>query len=171
MYLLQKYSLTFSVISANTPTSYIVGLAYYQLGDKYVNVIMPATIPSNTALIITLHQAYHTRSWRHNNAAINIAGPGRKNIKIIIWATYRGQLFFPSNLVHKRISYAGYNRAAVNKVAKNEFCKEANVIYSSYRSPVNISVFYSGKYYFTRTIISSFNVLELDHTSSGERIF
>ena len=142
MYLLQEYGLTLSVISANTPTSYVAGLAYYQLGDKNVNVIMPATIPNNTALIITLFEAY----WRHNNATVNIAGPGRKNIKIIIWATYEDPLYFSPNLVHKRISYVGYHRDAVNKVAKEEFCKEANVIYSSYTSPADISVLYSGKY-------------------------
>ena len=146
MYFIQNCSLTFLVISAKTRTSYIVGLAYYQLGEKSVNIIMPATIPRNTALIITLYQAYHSSFWPHNKATINIAGPGGKNMKIIIWATYRDQLYFSSNLGHKRISYAGYNRDAVNKVAKNEFGKEANVIYSSYRSPVNISVFFSGKY-------------------------
>ena len=141
--LLEKYSLTFSVISANTPTSYIVGLAYYQLGDKYVNVIMSTTIPTNTALIITLYDAY--RRHGYNNATINIGGPGRKNIKIVIWATYEDQLYFSSDLVHKRISYAGYSKSDVNEVSKNEFCKEADFIYSSYTSPVNINVFYSGK--------------------------
>ena len=127
---------------ANTTTSYIVGLAYFELGDKCMNVIMSSTIPNNTALIITLFDAY----WPHKNATINIAGPGRKNIKIIIWATYEDPLYFSPNLVHKRISYVGYNRDAVNKVAKEEFCKEANVIYSSYTSPADISVLYSGKY-------------------------
>ena len=78
--LLQKYSLFFLGILANTTISYIDGLAYYQLGDKYVNVIMSETIPSNTALIITLYNAY----WLHRNATINIAGPGREYIKIII---------------------------------------------------------------------------------------
>ena len=103
---------------------------------------MAATIPSNTALIITLYNAY----WLHRNATINIAGPGRENIKIIIWATYRDQLYFSSDLVHKQISYEGCKGDAVNKVAKNEFGKEANIIYSSYKSPVNINVFVSGKY-------------------------
>ena len=115
-------------------------MAYYKLGAKYVNVTLPATIPSNTALIITLYKAAYP------NATINISGPGQKNIKIIIWATYYDPLFFSSDLVHKQISYAGYDKSAVNKVAKNEFGKEANVIYSSYRSPGNINVFFSGKY-------------------------
>ena len=48
--------------------------------------------------------------------------------------------------MHKQISYEGYKGDAVNKVAKNEFGKEANIIYSSYKSPVNINVFVSGKY-------------------------
>ena len=109
-----------------------------------MNVIMSSTIPNNTALIITLFDAY----WPHKNATINIAGPGQKNIKIIIWATYEDPLYFSSNLIHKRISYAGYNKGAVNKVSKNEFGKEADVIYSSFKSPADISVFYYGKYYF-----------------------
>ena len=100
---------------------------------------MSSTIPNNTALIITLYEAYHP------NATINIAGPGRENIKIVIWATYKYPLYFSSTLMEKRISYAGYDKGAVNKVAKNEFGKEANVIYSSYISPVDISVFYYGK--------------------------
>ena len=108
--------------------------------------MVPATIPRNTALIIALYEAYHSSVWPHNNATISIAGPGRKNIKIIIWSTYRDPLYFSSNLGLKRISYAGYDRDAVNKVAKHEFSKEANVIYSSYRSPVNISVSFSGEY-------------------------
>ena len=132
--LLQKYSLFFLGILANTTISYIDGLAYYQLGDKYFNVIMSETIPSNTALIITLYNAY----WLHRNATINIAGPGREYIKIIIWATYRDELYFSWDLVHKRVSYAGNRCSAVNKLAKSEFGKEANVIYSSYTSPVDI---------------------------------
>ena len=140
LYLLQNYNLTFSVILANIPTSYIVGLAYNKLGGKHVNIIMPGTIPNNTALIIMLYEAYHP------SATINIAGPGQKNIKIIIWATYKNTLYFSPNLVHKRISYAGKDSSAVNKVAQNEFGKEANDIYTSDTSPVNVSVSYFGKY-------------------------
>ena len=122
-----------------------------------MNVIMSSTIPNNTALIITLFDAY----WPHKNATINIAGPGQKNIKIIIWATYEDPLYFSSNLIHKRISYAGYNKGAVNKVSKNEFGKEADVIYSSFKSPADISVFYYGKYYFNwKAIFSYFNILQ-----------
>ena len=142
--------------------SYIVGLAYYHLRDKYLNVIMSSTIPNNTALIITLYQSYHP------NATINIAGPGKENIKIVIWATYKYPLYFSSDLVHKRISYAGYKKSAVNEVAKNEFGKEANVIYSSYSAPVDISVFYYGKYWLTRTArVFSF---QLHHISAGKDI-
>lgn len=140
VYLLQIYSLNLSVISANTSTSYIVGLAYYQLGDKTVNVDISATIPNNTALIITLYKSYHP------NANITVTGPGRENIKIIIWTTYQYRLYFSSNFVDKKVSYAGYNKEAVNKVAQNEFGKKANVIYSSYKSPIDISVFYYGKF-------------------------
>ena len=122
-----------------------------------MNVIMSSTIPNNTALIITLFDAY----WPHKNTTINIAGPGQKNIKIIIWATYEDPLYFSSNLIHKRISYAGYNKGAVNKVSKNEFGKEADVIYSSFKSPADISVFYYGKYYFNwKAIFSYFNILQ-----------
>ena len=131
-----------------------------------MNVIMSSTIPNNTALIITLFDAYP----RYNNATINIAGPGRKNIKIIIWATFEDPLYFSSNLIHKRISYAGYNKGAVNKVSKNEFGKEADVIYSSFKSPADISVFYYGKYYFNWTaIFSYFNILQC--IVSGKIIF
>ena len=140
VYLLQIYGLIFSLISANTSTSYIVGLAYYQLGNKHINVDISATIPNNTALVITVYSPYRP------NATINITGPGRENVKIIIWATYEYPLYFSSNIVHKHIFYEGYTKYAVNKVALEEFGKKANVIYSSYTSPVDISVFYYGKY-------------------------
>ena len=144
------------------------GLAYFELADKCTNSIMSATIPNNTALIITLFDAYR----RHNNATINIAGPGQKNIKIIIWATYEDPLYFSSNLIDKRISYAGYPKGTVNKVSTNEFGKEADVIYSSFKSPVDIGVLYYGNNYFTRTaklsilIYCNFTIFDL-----GRRIF
>ena len=119
---------------------YIAGLAYYQLGDQHINVDMSATIPNNTAMIITTYKAFHP------NATINIVGPGRENVKIVIWATHQYQLYFSSNFVHKQVPYSGYNKDAVNKMAQNEFGKKANVIYSSSTSPVDISVFYYGKY-------------------------
>ena len=140
MYLLHIYGFIFSLISANTSTSYIVGLAYYQLGDKHINVDMSATSPNNTALVITLYRAYRP------NATINITGPGRENVKIIIWATSQYPLYFSSNFVHKHVPYAGYTKYAVNKVAQNEFGKKANVIYSLYTSPADINSFYYGKY-------------------------
>ena len=140
VYLLQVYSLTSSVILENKSPSYIVGLAYYRLGGKHINVIASGTIPNNTVLIITLYKAYHP------NATLNISGPGGENIKMIIWAIYKYPLYFPSNFVHKEASYSGYNKDAVNKVALEEFGRKANVIYSSYTSPVDISVFYYGKY-------------------------
>ena len=55
-------------------------------------------------------------------------------------------LHFFFNLANKQVSYSGYSKSAVNKVAQNEFGKDADVIYSSYISPVNINVFYGGKY-------------------------
>ena len=119
-------------------------MAYYELRDKYVNVIMSATVPNNTALIITLYRAYPQSGYK--NSAINIVGPGRKNVKIVIWATKYQQLYFSSYLFHKQVFYAGFDKAAVNKVAKDEFGKEANVIYSSKSAPADISVFYYGKY-------------------------
>ena len=135
-----------SLIIAITSPSYIVGLAYYELGGKTVNVVMPATIPRNTALVITLYEAYNPSFSQQYNATVNIVGSGRQNIKTIIWATYKNTLHFSSDLVNKQISYSGYSKSAVDKVAQNEFGKDADVIYSSYRSPVNISVFYGGKY-------------------------
>ena len=135
-----------SLIIGITSPSYIVGLAYYELGGKTVNVVMPATIPRNTALVITLYEAYNPSFSQQYNATVNIVGSGRQNIKTIIWATYKNTLHFSSDLVNKQISYSGYSKSAVDKVAQNEFGKDADVIYSSYRSPVNISVFYGGKY-------------------------
>ena len=126
--------------------SYIIGLAYYELGGKAVNVVMPATIPSNTALVITLYEVYNTSFSQQFDATINIVGSGRKNIKRIIWATYKSRVHFSSDLVNKQVSYSGYKKSAVDKVAQTEFGKNADLIYSSYRSPVNISVFYGGKY-------------------------
>ena len=146
VYLLQNCSLVSSSILAISSPLYIVALAYYELGDKTVNVVMPATIPSNTALVITLYTAYNPSFSRQYDATINIVGSGRKNIKTIIWATYEGIFHFSSDLVNKQVSYLGYNKNAVDKVARNEFGKDADVIYSSYRSRVNISVFYGGKY-------------------------
>ena len=166
MYLLQTYILTFSAIQANPSTSYIVGLVYYQLGDKYINIDMSATIPNNTTLIITLYKAYQP------NATINIAGQGQENIKTIIWATYQYPLYFSSNFVHKHIPYAGYTKYAVNKVVRNEFGKTANVTYSLYTSSVNISVFYYGEYQFSQTaIILGFHKLQNDHISYDKDIF
>ena len=160
-----------SLIIAITSPSYIVGLAYYELGGKTVNVVMPATIPRNTALVITLYEAYNPGFRQGYDANVNIIGSGRNHVKTIIWATYRSTLHFSSISVNKQVSYAGYKKDAVNKVAQNEFGKDADVVYSSYRSPVNINVFYRGKYYFTRTdIVSSFDMLTLDHISSEEHI-
>lgn len=53
------------------------------MGDKNVNVTIPAKIPSNTALIITLYESYQSSFGQQDTATINIVGPGRKNIKII----------------------------------------------------------------------------------------
>ena len=151
MHLLQIYSLCSFVISEYKSPSYIVGLAYYELGGNHINVIVPATIPNNTALIITLYKAYHP------NAIINLAGPGRENIKIIIWTVNQYPLYFSPNFVHKQVPYAGYDKDAVNKVSQNEFGNTANVIYSLYTSPGDISIFYDGKYLFSRiAVISSF---------------
>ena len=143
---LQKYSLVLSSILGITSPSYIVGLAYYELGGKTVNVDISATIPSNIALIIVLYKAYNPTYSQQYNATINIIGSGRKNIKTIIWATYRSTLYFFSDSVNKQVTYSGYNKGAANKVAQNEFGKDADVIYSSYRSPVNINVLHDGKY-------------------------
>ena len=158
VYLLQVYSLTSSVILENKPPSYIVGLAYYQLGGKRINVIASGTVPNNTVLIITSYKAYHP------NATLNISGPGRENIKMIMWGISQYPLYFASNFVRKQFSYSGYKKDDVNKVALDEFGKKANVIYSSGTSPVDISVFYYGKYEFTRTaIFSSFKKLQPDN--------
>ena len=121
-------------------------MAYYELGGKTVHVDMPARIPNNTALIITLYKTYNPSYIQQDNTTINIVGSGRKNVKTIIWATSRNTLHFSSNLVNKQVSYAGYNKDAVNKVAQREFGQDADVVYSSYRSPININVLYSGKY-------------------------
>ena len=150
--LLGSYCFNLSSISAITPPSYIVGLAYYELGNKTVNVVMPATIPSNTALVITLYDAYLRGFRPQYDANINIIGPGRNRVKTIIWATYESALHFLSNSVNKQVPYAGYKKDAVNEVAQNEFGKNADVVYSSYTSPVTIDVSYGGKYYFTRTV-------------------
>ena len=111
-----------------------------------MSVVMPAAVPKNTALVITLYDAYNPSYSQQYNATINIVGSGRNNIKTIIWATYRNTLHFSSDFLNKQVSYSGCTNGAVNKVAQNEFGKDADVIYSSYRSPVNINVFYSGKY-------------------------
>ena len=141
-----NYSLSLFSILAITSPSYIVGLAYFKLGGNTVNVDIPATIPSNTALVITLYKAFNPSYSQQSDAIVNVVGSGRKNIKTIIWATYRDTLHFPSNLVNKQVSYSGYNKSAVNKVARNEFGKDADIIYFSLISPININIFYGGKY-------------------------
>ena len=146
VYFLQNCRSVLSSVLGIISPSYIVGLAYYELGSTTINVVMPATIPNNTALVITLYTAYNPSFSQQYDATINIVGSGRKNIKTIIWATYEKTLHFSSDLVNKQVSYSGYNKNAVDKVAQNEFGKDADVIYSSYRSPVNINIFYSGKY-------------------------
>lgn len=84
-------------------------------------------------------------------------------MKTIIWATYKSALHFLANLVNTQVSYGIFNRQAVNEVAQNEFGKDADFIYSSHVSPVNINVFYGGKYYFRRIVVApSFNMLTVD---------
>ena len=117
---------------------------------------MPATIPSNTVLVITLYEAYHPGFRHHYDGNVNIIGSGRNHVKTIIWATYKSTLHFFSNSVNKQVSYAGYKRDAVDEVAQNEFGKDADVVYSSYESPANIDVFYGSKNYFTRVVMYPF---------------
>ena len=128
-----------------TPPSYIVGRAYFELSGKTINVVIRSTIPNNTALAITLYDAYNP-NFRQYHANVSIIGSTLNHVKTIIWAVYQSTLHFSSNSVNKRVSYAGYDRNAVNKVAQKEFGKDADVVYSLYRSPVNITVFYGGKY-------------------------
>ena len=126
--------------SANTSPSYVVGIAYHKLGGRHIHVTASARIPNNTALIITLYRSYYP------NATVNIVGAGRENIKIVISALDGYALYFSSNVVHNHVPYAGDRKDAVNTMAVNEFSKEANVICSSQASPIDISVFYTGKY-------------------------
>ena len=128
-----------------TPPSYIVGRANFELGGKAINVVIRSTIPNNTALVITLHDTYNP-NFRQYDANVSIIGSGLNHVKTIIWATYQSTLHFSSNSVNKRVSYAGYDRNAVNKVAQKEFGKDADIVYSSYTSPENITIFYGGKY-------------------------
>lgn len=44
------------------------------------------------------------------------------------------------------MSYVVYDMNAVNKSAQEEFGKDADIVYSSYTSPGNITIFYGGKY-------------------------
>ena len=128
-----------------TPPSYIVGRAYFELSGKTINVVIRSTIPNNTALAITLYDAYNP-NFRQYDANVSIIGSALNHVKTIIWATYQSTLHFSSNSVNKRVSYAGYDRNAVNKVAQKEFGKDADIVYSSYTSPGNITIFYGGKY-------------------------
>ena len=145
MYLAQHYTLVlFLVLEIDSP-SYIIGLAYYELGGKTAIIFIPSTIPSNTALVITLYNAYNP-SYIQEDPIINIVGSGSENVKTVIWATYRNALQFSSNLVNKWVSYSGYNKVAVNRVAQYEFGKDADVICSSHRSPIIINTLSCGKY-------------------------
>ena len=135
VYFLQSYSLKSFVFSKNEQPLDIVGLA-----GRNINVIVAATIPNNTALIITLYRAYSP------NATINISGPGREKIKLIIWAIRYYEIYFSSNVVHKHVSYAGYTKDAVNKVPQNEFGKKSNTTYVKYTAPAEIRIFYYGKF-------------------------
>ena len=84
VHLFWNYYFTLSSISAITQPSYIVGLAYYELGGQTVNVVMPATIPSNIALVVTLYEAYHPGFRQQYNANVNIIGSGHNHVKAII---------------------------------------------------------------------------------------
>ena len=114
---------------------------------------MPGTIPSNTALIILLCEAYNPEFRRPYDATTNIIGSGRQNIKTIIWATYESTLQFSSEFFNKQIFYSGFDESDVNEVSQNEFGKDADVIYSSFTSPVNISIIYDGKNYFLSVML------------------
>ena len=117
---------------------------------------MPATVPSNTALVITLYGTYLRGFRPQDDANVNIVEPGRNHVKTIIWATYKGALHFFSNSVNKQVTYAGYKMDAVNEVAQDEFGRNSDVVYSSYTSPATIDLSYGGKYYFARTVIYPF---------------
>ena len=143
----------FTYFSANTSPSYIVGLAYHKVRGMHIDVTVSPTIPDNAALIITLQRSYYPK------ATINIVGSGRENIKIVIWAIDGYALQFSSNVVDTRVPNAGDRKDAVNTLTINEFGKEANVIYSSQTSPIDMSVFYNGKYQLTiSAILFFFNI-------------
>lgn len=115
-------------------------MSYYELGDKAVSVAILTIIPCKIALFIRLCEAYNpSLSWQYN-ATIN-TGAGCKNIKTIISATYKNILYISPDFSNELIFYSGYTKGATNKVSQNEFGKDADVIYSSYRSPLNVNIF------------------------------
>lgn len=140
-----NYRLSLISILGITRPSYIVGLTCTRLGGKIVNVVIPAIVSNNTALIITVYETYHRGSY-YCSTAVNVTGSERNHVKTIIWACHINLLYFSSNSVIKKVFYEGSGRDAVKNVAKNEFFKDADVIYSSYKSLINIRIFHDGNY-------------------------
>ena len=147
--LFENYIFVLILTLAITPPSFIVGLAYYEIGAKTINVVIPATIPNNAALVIATKvvcMKYYVNQICYDTT-VNIVGPGSNHIKTIIWASYARLLQFSSNSVIKRVSYVGYSKYAIRKIAQKEFDKNKDVVYSAYKAPSDIIIYYRGKYY------------------------
>ena len=137
-YTFTKLQLDFNLTSSNCTTFNHFGFPYYELGSKTANIVTSAT------LVLRLYEGLNPSfSWQYY-AINNIIGSRCKNIKTIIYSTYKNRLHFSLDMVKKQIYYLEYNKGAANKVEQNEFCEEADVIYSSYISSVNFYVFKLG---------------------------
>ena len=63
---------------------------------------MPAPIPRNTELVITLCEAYNLNFSRQYNAAIIIVGSLCENSETIIWAKYKITFHFSSDFLIRK---------------------------------------------------------------------
>ena len=116
---------------------YIIGLAYHELGAKSVNINVPETFPNNTAIVISLRNAYHYGNQVEAN--VNIAGTGRTHITTVIWSTLYNALNFGSaSVITKQFTFTGTTKTSVNKLSTEAFGRAANTVLSQIHSPANI---------------------------------
>ena len=117
----------------------------YSIGWQDCQCCYTSNCFKQQGLDYNIYETYCRGSY-YCSTAVNVTGSRRNHVKTIIWACRINLLYFSSNSVIKKVFYEGSGRDAVKNVAKNEFFKDADVIYSSYKSLINIRIFHDGKY-------------------------
>ena len=137
-----------------------ISFRYNTPGNETWYIDIPANIPENTALTITLYTAfqYHTSSqWQQEDRDVVVSGAARHRITSVIWSIFDTNVnlnfqsgSFSDNVDIRRVDvgYAGYDDEAAHKIAQDVFGKDADVVLSAYRAPgrVNIPSHLIGRY-------------------------